>query len=97
MPTFHVRGRNFTIFIVNHHGSGHVEPWLNAPDGAHDFHCDAEPEHHFWPPYIGPSGWIRLDVEETVNWDELKALVLGSYERFARKRMPPTIIRQVTP
>ena len=31
MPTFHVRGKNFGIFSVNHHGSGQVALWLNAP------------------------------------------------------------------
>ena len=96
MPIFHVRGRNLAIFIVNHHGSGQVVLWFNASDSAYDSHCDAESEHYFGPPYIGPSGWNRLDIEEAVNWDEVEAFVLGRYEHLAPKRMLPNI-HQVTP
>ena len=37
--------------------------------------------------YIGHRGWIDLDVEDHVDWDEVRALVLGSYRHFALKRM----------
>ncbi|GIT39840.1 MAG: hypothetical protein Ct9H300mP8_10360 [Gammaproteobacteria bacterium] len=41
-----------------------------------------------WPPYIGPSGWNRLDIEEAVNWDEVEAFVFGERdEHLAPKRM----------
>jgi predicted DNA-binding protein (MmcQ/YjbR family) len=39
------------------------------------------------PAYTGQNGWIRLDLEDTVNWKEVEALILGSYEHFAFKRM----------
>ena len=39
------------------------------------------------PAYIGHRGWIDLDVEDRVDWDEVRELVLGSYRHFALKRM----------
>lgn len=39
------------------------------------------------PMYIGHRGWIDLDVEEYIDWDEVRELVLGSYRHFALKRM----------
>jgi predicted DNA-binding protein (MmcQ/YjbR family) len=37
--------------------------------------------------YTGHNGWIDLDVEEQQDWDEIKRLALGSYRKFALKRM----------
>ena len=39
------------------------------------------------PMYIGHRGWIDLDVEDRIDWDEVRELVLGSYRHFALKRM----------
>lgn len=39
------------------------------------------------PNYIGHRGWIDMDVEEQVDWDEVRELLLGSYRHFALKRM----------
>lgn len=39
------------------------------------------------PRYIGHRGWIDLDVEERIDWQEVRELVLGSYRHFALKRM----------
>ena len=39
------------------------------------------------PMYIGHRGWIDVDVEEHIDWEEVRELVLGSYRHFALKRM----------
>ena len=39
------------------------------------------------PHYIGHHGWIDLDVEERFDFEEVRALALGSYKHFALKRM----------
>ena len=39
------------------------------------------------PAYTGHNGWISLNVEEDVNWDEIRELILTSYRHFALKRM----------
>jgi len=39
------------------------------------------------PAYIGHRGWIDLDIEDRLDWEELRELALGSYRHFALKRM----------
>ena len=39
------------------------------------------------PMYIGHNGWIQLDVEKSIDWDEVRALLLESYRHFANRRM----------
>ena len=39
------------------------------------------------PAYTGHNGWIDLDVEDGVDWDEVAPLLSGSYRHFALKRM----------
>lgn len=46
------------------------------------------------PRYIGHRGWIDLDVEDRIDWDEVRELVLGSYRHFALKRMLKALPRR---
>jgi predicted DNA-binding protein (MmcQ/YjbR family) len=39
------------------------------------------------PAYTGHNGWILLDVEQHVDWDQVDDLLLASYRHFALKRM----------
>ena len=39
------------------------------------------------PAYTGHNGWIELNIEDTVDWQEIEALVRTSYKHFALKRM----------
>ena len=39
------------------------------------------------PAYMGHNGWINLDVEDEVDWDEVAELGMISYRHFALKRM----------
>ncbi|MGV9193882.1 MmcQ/YjbR family DNA-binding protein [Microbacterium sp. MC2] len=44
----------------------------------------------FWvPAYLGPSGWLGLDVDESSDWDEITELVDASY----RVTAPPRLVR----
>ncbi len=35
------------------------------------------------PAYMGHNGWIELDVEDEVDWNEVRELVMVSYKHFA--------------
>jgi hypothetical protein len=39
------------------------------------------------PAYTGHNGWIALDAERGVDWNEVEGLVIESYRHFALKRM----------
>lgn len=87
-PNLRVRGgKVFASYAVNIHGDGRVALWLNVPDGVQAIHVDAEPQHYFVPPYVGPRGWIGLRVDAGCDWDEVRSLMLESYRHFALQRM----------
>jgi predicted DNA-binding protein (MmcQ/YjbR family) len=46
------------------------------------------PASFYVPPYVGSKGWvgIRLDVG-TVDWDEVRELIIDSYRLTAPKRL----------
>ena len=45
-----------------------------------------EDERFFVPMYLGPSGWVGLDLGEDTNWDEVAELVETSYRLTAGVR-----------
>lgn len=53
---------------------------------------DAQPaltldERYRVPAYTGHNGWIELNIEDSIDWQEVEGLVLESYKHFALKRM----------
>lgn len=83
-PNFRVRkGKTFATYVVNHHGDGRIALWLSAPDGAQEHYTRAEPRHFFVPPYVGPSGWLGVNVDKGVSWKRVAALVREAYEKVA--------------
>ena len=61
MPDFKADGKTFATYVINHHGDGHLALWLRSPQGAQSLYVDAEPEHFYVPPYVGPKGWLGVD------------------------------------
>jgi hypothetical protein len=75
-PTFRVRKRMFASYALNHHNDGRVAMWCHAPEGLQQALVAAEPEKFFRPPYLGPSGWIGLNLDQLDD---------GELETFARQ------------
>ena len=44
-----------------------------------------EPRFHI-PAYLGAQGWLTVEVQDGVDWDEIRGLVLASYRHYATKR-----------
>jgi len=82
-PNFRVRGKTFATYVVNHHGDGRTALWLNAPAGAQDLYTGAEPRHFFVPPYVGPRGWLGVNLDSGLSWTRIAALVREAYEKTA--------------
>ncbi|WP_404436146.1 MmcQ/YjbR family DNA-binding protein [Microbacterium aerolatum] len=42
----------------------------------------------FWvPAYLGPSGWLGIDLDEDTDWQEIAELVDASYRMTALRRL----------
>jgi predicted DNA-binding protein (MmcQ/YjbR family) len=44
-----------------------------------------EPRFHI-PSYLGAQGWLAVDVQDGIDWDEIRGLVLASYRHYAPQR-----------
>lgn len=45
-------------------------------------------DDRFWVPgYLGPSGWIGLDLDDNTDWNEIAELIDESFRNTAGKRL----------
>ena len=65
-PTFFVeKDKNvFAMFAGYHHNDEHLAVWLPAPPGMQSALIGDAPGTYFKPPYVGPSGWVGIELEE---------------------------------
>ncbi len=82
-PDFRVRGKTFASFVINHHGDGRVALWLNAPQGAQAERVRREPKQFFVPPYLGPRGWLGVNLDKGISWKVVAQLVREAYVKVA--------------
>jgi predicted DNA-binding protein (MmcQ/YjbR family) len=49
----------------------------------------AQDKRFFYPAYMGPSGWLGLDLHATkkVDWDEVRELIDASFRMVAPKKL----------
>ncbi|MFF5229826.1 MmcQ/YjbR family DNA-binding protein [Dactylosporangium sp. NPDC000521] len=45
-----------------------------------------EDARSYVPAYLGPSGWIGVDLDDDTDWDEIAELLDASYRRTAGRR-----------
>jgi hypothetical protein len=86
-PTFRVRNKQFAMFLENHHGDGRLALWCKAPPGAQEALVGADPERFFIPPYVGPSGWLGIHLNKSLDWGVIAGLVRDGYLEAAPKRL----------
>src|SRR5579871_2909847 len=93
-PNFRVRGgKIFATYTINHHGDGRIALWLNVPSGVQDAYVRAEPKHFFVPPYVGPSGWLGVRLDQGLGWKRVSELVRMAYERVAAPALKQNLRR----
>lgn len=84
-------GKTFATYAINHHGDQRIALWLNAPAGAQQLYTQAEPKHFFVPPYVGPSGWLGVNLDKGISWKRVAQLVREAYEKIA----PPELAQRI--
>ena len=91
-PSFFIRGKKtLAMFVDDHHGDGILGLWCPAFPGVQQELVDAEPDRFYRPPYVGPSGWLGIRLDRSVDWDEVTAILTDSYRKVA----PKTLARQL--
>jgi predicted DNA-binding protein (MmcQ/YjbR family) len=97
-PNFRARkGKVFAVFALNHHGDGHVALWLNTPALEQSRLIASAPKHIYKPQYVGPSGWIGVELNRGFSWKRVAELAHMAYvnsspaKLVARAEKPPVV------
>jgi hypothetical protein len=88
-PDFRVKGKTFATYAINHHGDARIALWLNTPSGTQQFYVKQEPKHYFVPPYVGPRGWLGINLDKGISWKTVATRVREAYVKVA----PATLAR----
>jgi hypothetical protein len=86
-PTFRVRGKIFATYTINHHGDGRVALNLMAPRGAQAAFTKIDPKSYFVPPYVGPKGWLGVELDKGLDWRTIRDHVRDAYAMVAPKAL----------
>jgi len=87
-PAWFAKGRMFASFADDHHGDGRVALWCKADHDAQHALVDGDPERYFVPPYVGPSGWIGVRLEDDrVDWGAVAVCVETAWKMVTAPRV----------
>ena len=94
-PTFFVRGkRPFVMVLSDHHGDGRFAIWCAAGDGMQQLLVEAGPERFFVPPYVGHRGWLGVQLDRGIDWDELAGIAEDAFAEVAPRTLVEAAARQ---
>jgi hypothetical protein len=82
-PSYKVSGKAFAMFLLNHHGDGRVALNVHSPTGAQQLHTEMEPHYYFVPPYVGPRGWLGIELTQGLDWNTIANRVREAWENVA--------------
>ena len=74
-PDFRVEGKTFATYMINHQGDDHLALWLRMPTGSQEYYTQSDPERFYVPPYVGPKGWLGVDLDKGLSWNTIAELV----------------------
>ncbi|MBX3095527.1 MAG: MmcQ/YjbR family DNA-binding protein [Fimbriimonadaceae bacterium] len=80
------KGGQFCIYADNHHNVGFVAAWIPAPPGIQEVLIAEDVTRFFRPPYVGPSGWIGVYLNERTDWEEVEAFLEEANQMKQPKR-----------
>lgn len=88
-PTFFVAGKQFAQFRANHHGDNRTVVCVRTSSlDEQAMLLEADPRTYSKPAYLGPSGWISINLaDETVDWDHVADRIAASWELAAPRRL----------
>lgn len=88
-PTFFVAGKQFAQVRDDHHGDSRRVVCVRT-SGADEqaMLIDAAPETYSRPAYLGPAGWVGIDLAgDSVDWALIEDRIARSWELAAPGRL----------
>lgn len=89
IPAFAVAGKMFAYFRNDHHGDGRTVVCVKTSGREEqDMLIEADPDLYSWPAYIGPSGWIAINLApDDTDWAHVEDRIARSWELAAPRRL----------
>jgi hypothetical protein len=87
-PTFFARKRVCAMVSNNHHNDGHVAVWIPAAPGVQAALIKSDPRVYYRPPYVGPSGWIGIELDQ-IGDEDLAIHLREAYDLVIVKQAKP--------
>lgn len=69
----------------NHHNDGHVAVLVPAPPGLQEALIEEAPETYYRPPYVGPSGWVGIELDQASD-QALEAHLHQAWNLIVKKK-----------
>jgi hypothetical protein len=91
-----VRNKLFAMYAAagNHHGGGRPAVWCKAAPGNQAIMVRASPRRFFVPPYVGPSGWVGIWLDEDPDWRDVTELLTDAYMLIAPKMIRRSVRKE---
>ena len=87
-PTFFVAGKQFAQFRDNHHGDGKTVVCVKTSGlDEQAMLIESDPETYSRPAYLGPSGWVSINLKGDPDWDHVSDRIAASWELAAPRRL----------
>ena len=87
-PTFRVKNKLFAMYAEagnSHHGRPGV--WIKSDASSQEMLIDLDARRYFKPPYVGPSGWIGVYLDQRVSWKGVEAHLCDAWRMIAPKKL----------
>lgn len=89
---FTVRKKSLAYLCDDHHGDGIVAVWAKSTRPRQQELVALHPGRFFVPPYVGPSGWVALRLDQkTIDWSEVAELLITAYRLQAPRKLADQI------
>ncbi len=87
-PTFFVAGKQFAQVRDDHHGDGlHVVCVRTGGADEQAMLIELDPATYSRPAYLGPSGWVGVNLAGEVDWPNVNEKIARSWELAAPRRL----------
>ena len=85
-PSWFNLGGQYLMFTDDHHGDGRVAAWVAQPLGAQEALIESNPKHFFRPPYVGPNGWVGINLNTGLGWGAVAAIIAEGHAFISAKK-----------
>ena len=71
----------------DHHGGGRDGVWIKATRDNQALMIHSDASRFFFPPYVGPGGWVGVYLDEDPDWGEVADLLRDGWRMIGPRKL----------